>query len=237
MKPSTARPRAARISTLLASSLALATLAAPRVARADDATVTVGAVDAARFAAPPRDERWQEPARPIVVDASGYVVEAPPERERAPVRLGVGPAAITSGRGLGLGLGVSADFGTGTVGARIAAAWLRGEARGDDEARTSPLGSGVGQYTGELTLDLHKRGPIHPILGAGFGLVHVSKPGGGGNAGVGTGRLALEYQIALEDADVRLGAGITGVIAGPTDREVDDLHGYALVGAALTIGF
>jgi len=229
MEPSKARFNVARFCLIFASSLAAL---APRAARADDATVTVGTAPVNDFAAPPPQDR------PIVIDSPGaYVDPPPPERDRAPVRLGVGPAAITSGRGLGLGLGVAADFGTGTVGARIAAAWLRGEARGDDEARTSPLGSGVGQYTGELTLDLHKRGPVHPILGVGFGLAHVSKPGGGGNAGIGTGRLALEYQVALEDADVRIGAGITGVIAGPSEREVDDLRGYALVGTGLTIGF
>ena len=92
-----------------------------------DATVSVG--DPGRFAPPPA------PYRPpvMVVDpppppVDEPVPEAPPrERYRAPFRLSVGPAAFTSGQGLGMGLGVAADFGTGTVGARLAAAWLRGE--------------------------------------------------------------------------------------------------------------
>jgi hypothetical protein len=210
-------------------------------ARADDATVSVGDPNAGRttrFADPP-----PRAVAPIASDEPRddppdyYPDNPPPRRElyRAPFRLNLGPAAVTSGRGLGMGLGIAADFGNGTVGARLAANWLRGEARADDPAR--PLGDGLAQYTGELTLDFNKRGPVHPVFGMGFGLAHVSKPGGGGNAGIGTARIGVEYALGLEDADVRIGGGVTGVMAGPSEREADNLRGYAIVSATLGIGF
>ena len=136
---------------------------------------------------------------------------------------------MTTGRGLGMGLGVAADFGRGTVGARLAAAWTRGERQSD--------ASGIGQYTGELTLDLNKHGLVHPVFGVGFGVAHVNKTEGSGNVGIGIARFGLEYSLGLEDTDVRLGGGITGVLPGPADREVSDLKAYALVGANVAIGF
>jgi hypothetical protein len=54
---------------------------------------------------------------------------------------------------------------------------------------------------------------------------------------MGTGRFALEYALGLEDADVRVGASITGGIIGPVDSEVKDLRAYALSGVHLAIGF
>jgi hypothetical protein len=200
---------------------------ASRTARADEATVTVGEDDEG-FARPP--------ARAVVAEVPSVV--ATPEAYRSPVRFGVGPVGVTTGRDLGLGLGVSADFGTGVVGVRLAAAWLRGDASSSDPRTVgSPLGSSLGQYTGELTLDLHKRGPIHPVFGIGFGLVHIDGPLGSGNAGVGTARLGFEYALGLADADVRLGGGVTGVLPGPTDSALADLRGYGLVGAGVSIGF
>jgi hypothetical protein len=92
-------------------------------------------------------------------------------------------------------------------------------------------------YGGELTLDFHKRGPIHPILGTGIGVIRVSRPDTSGWAADGTSRIALEYALGLEDADVRVGASITGGLIGPVDSDIRDLKGYALVGAHLAIGF
>ncbi len=207
------------------------------IAHADEATVSVG--DPERFAEPPPYRR------PVVVrdDPPPYDGDPQPppyddrEAYRAPFRLSVGPVGVTSGRGLGLGLGVGADFGNGTVGARISGAWARGERSGDDVASTSDLGTSMGQYTGELTLDLHKRGPVHPVFGVGFGLAHVANAAGGGNAGIGVARIGIEYSVALSDADVRLGAGVTGALTGPEDRAIERLRGYALVGAQIAIGF
>jgi len=227
---------------LVGGFVVLGVVSTAREARAGDATVTVGDPDAlptrTRFAEPPPRHD------PIAVDPPVDEDQPVPDswsyghdRYRAPVRLQLGPAAVTTGRGLGMGLGVAADFGTGTVGARLAAAWTRGEARSDDEAQVAQLGSGIAQYTGELTLDLHKRGPVHPVFGMGIGLAHVNRPAGGGNAGIGTARFGVEYALGLEDADVRLGAGATFAMAGPSEREADNLRGYALIGGTLAIGF
>ena len=71
----------------------------------------------------------------------------------------------------------------------------------------------------------------------GFGLAHVSKPDASGNAGIGTVRLGIEYALGLEDADVRIGGAVTGVLSGPSEREVDNLRGYAVVAGTLAIGF
>lgn len=214
----------------------LALLATVGTAHADEATVSVGDPD--RFAAPPTYRR------PVVVrdeppydDDPSPTPSEGPQAYRAPFRLSVGPVGVTSGRGLGLGLGIGAEFGTGTVGARISGAWARGERSGDDAASASDLGTSMGQYTGELTLDFHKRGPVHPVFGVGFGLAHVANAAGGGNAGIGVARLGVDYALALSDADVRLGAGVTGVLTGPEDREIERLRGYALVGAQIAIGF
>ncbi|MEO6572873.1 MAG: hypothetical protein ABIP89_03460 [Polyangiaceae bacterium] len=207
-------------------------------ARADEATVSVG--DASllegRYAEPPPDAPVVR-TEPTYYDRSPYIADPPREVYRSPFRLSLGPAGVTSGRGLGLGLGLAADFGTGTVGARIAAAWMRGEEHDDLRAFDAPLGNGLAQYTGELTLDFHKRGPVHPVFGMGFGLAHVSKPSGSGNAGIGTVRLGIEYALGLEDADVRIGGGVTGVLSGPSEREVENLRGYAVIGGTLAIGF
>jgi hypothetical protein len=201
---------------------------ASRAARADEARVTVGDDDD-RFARPP--------ARAVAVDEDPPPVIRPsPELYRSPVRLTVGPVGVTTGSDLALGLGVAADFGTGTVGVRLGAAWVRGEGSATS-VTNAPLGSSLGQYTGELTIDLHKRGALHPLFGLGFGLVHVDGPLGTGSAGVGTARFGVEYALGLEDADVRLGAGITGVLPGPADRELADLRGYAIVGAGVAVGF
>jgi hypothetical protein len=202
-------------------------------AAADDAVVTVGHNDGGFAEPPPRQD-------PVAVDPRYAETGWAPERERpepyrSPVRLQVGPSAVTTGQNLGLGLGIAADFGTGSVGARVAAAWLRtGE---NSDANESALGTSLGQYTGELTLDFHKRGPVHPVFGIGFGLAHVEKASGAGNLGIGTARVGVEYALGLEDADVRIGGGITGVLPGPADREVQDLRGYALLGAGISIGF
>jgi hypothetical protein len=209
----------------------------PRAALAGEATLRVGDPD--RFAPPP-------PSAPVVIVAQPRpepVYEAPPEEPpspdpyRSPVRLGVGPVGATSGLGLGLGLGVTADFGKGTVGARISAAWLKGEEKGGRDSSSMPLGNGIGQYTGELVLDLNKRGPAHPLVGLGFGAVHVSRNEGSGFAGVGVARLGFEYALGLSDADVRIGGGVTGVLPGPMSPEAQGLTAYVLVTAGLTIGF
>jgi hypothetical protein len=214
-------------------------LAVGSLAQADDAQVSVGYAEPPprRYADPP----WTPPPpprlQPVAVDDPPPYEE--PEPYRSPLRLHLGPMGLTTGRSMGLGLGLAADFGRGSVGVRLAAAWMRGEpSSSDPSVAASPLGGGLSQYTGELTLDLHKRGPIHPVFGLGLGVARASRADGvSGTMGIGTARFGLEYALALDDADVRIGAGITGVLPGPADREVEDTKGYALVGASIGIGF
>lgn len=203
-----------------------------KAARADDAIVTVGQQ---RFSQPPEENPPPQRTSPLVLEEPRFGGD-PRELHRSPFRLQLGPQGITTGKGLGVGVGVAADFGTGSVGGRISATWLRGEGNNGDGS-TTPTGDSVGVYTGEVTLDLHKRGPLHPVVGMGVGLLHVSRTGSSGIAGVGTGRLGLEYSLGLEDADVRIGASVTGGLIGPVDSDVKDLRAYALVGAHLAIGF
>jgi hypothetical protein len=199
-------------------------------ARADDATITIGAPDD-----PPPQMHTARPPTTFVAD-DGFVAREP-ELRRSPFRLTLAPMGITTGKGLGYGVGLGADFGTGSVGGRLAAAWLRGEGTTASGAST-PTGSSVGHYTGEITLDLHKRGPVHPVFGMGAGFLHVSRPDGkSGFAGTGTGRFAVEYALGLDDADVRVGASLTGGVIGPIDDEIKDLKAYALGGVHVAIGF
>ena len=208
-------------------------LGAPSAARADDATVTVGSP---RFSEPPPDAQ-SDPA-PIAVDEADRLRHLRESRElhRAPFRLQLGPQGVTTGKGFGLGVGLGLDFGSGSVGGRLAASWLRGEGTNSDGTSTA-TGDSVGVYSGELTLDLHKRGPLHPVVGMGLGLLHISRKDASGYAGMGTGRLGLEYSLGLDDADVRIGGSIAGGLVGPADDEIKDLRAYALVGAHLAIGF
>lgn len=201
-------------------------------AHADQATVTVGE----RFSEPPPQAR-QGPV-PIAVDENGRFTpdRDPREAHRAPFRLQLGPQGITTGKGFGIGVGLGLDFGSGSVGGRIAASWLRGEGTGDG-GTVAATGDSVGLYSGEVILDLHKRGPVHPVIGMGMGFLHVSRADASGYAGMGTGRLGLEYSLGLDDADVRIGASVTGGLIGPVDREVDSLRAYALASAHLAIGF
>jgi hypothetical protein len=199
-------------------------------ARADDATVTVGQ----RFAEPPDNNPPQQSA-PMVLDEPRFGAD-PRELHRSPFRLQLGPQGVTTGKGFGIGVGIGADFGSGSVGGRLAASWLRGEGKNADGTST-PTGDSIGIYTGEVTLDLHKRGPIHPVIGMGAGLLLVSRPDASGVAGVGWGGVGVEYSLGLEDADVRIGASVTGGLIGPIDTDVKDLRAYALVGAHLAIGF
>jgi hypothetical protein len=208
-------------------------LLATRDARADDATVSVGD---GRFAEPPEDQN-NPPQRsaPLALEEPRFGGERG-ELHRSPFRLQLGPQGVTTGKGFGIGVGIGADFGSGSVGGRLAASWLRGEGKNADGTST-PTGDTVGLYTGEITLDLHKRGPVHPVIGMGAGLLHVSRPDTSGVAGVGTGRLGLEYSLGLEDADVRVGGSVTGGLIGPIDSDVKDLRAFALVGVHLAIGF
>ena len=206
--------------------LASLTFAAP--ALADDATVAVAVPE--RFTEPP-------PPQPEHVRADDGFIAKDPELYRSFLRLTLGPTALTTGKGLGYGVGLGADFGVNSVGARLSAAWLRGEGKNDNGTST-PTGDAIGLYSGEITLDLNKRGRIHPIIGMGVGLLHASRTDNqSGFAGMGTGRFAVEYALGLDDADVRIGANVTGGLVGPIDDEIKGLRGFVQGGAHLAIGF
>lgn len=209
-------------------------------AKADDATVGVAVPD--RFADPPPNQPSNPPSNggwngPNTFKVDDGLIAKDPELRRSAFRVTLGPTGITSGKGFGYGVGLGADIGTGSVGGRISAAWLRGEGTRDNGTST-PTGDAIGIYTGEITLDLHKRGPIHPVFGMGAGFIHVSRTDDkSGFAGVGTGRFALEYALGLDDADVRIGANVTGGLIGPVDDEIKPLRGYVQTGIHVAIGF
>ncbi len=199
---------------------------APAVARAQDRARDLAVVQVGQgaYAEPPDRAVRAGPALP----------DTPAEGDRSFLRLHLGPVAATTGRGLGPGLGVAADFGSGTLGFRLAAAWTHGE---PSVASPSPIGGSLAQYTGELTLDFAKRGPLHPVLGLGFGYARVDSGFAAGGLGVGTARAALEYAVLFDDVDVRFSAGVLGALPGPADSSVADLRGWALLGATLGVGF
>jgi hypothetical protein len=213
-----------KTSVVIASFAALFVVSA---ARADEAVIDVGP--------PPPSPRYADP--PLLAAPPPDVV--PPvtsDLYRSPFRLNLGPIGATTGVGVGPGLGAAADFGRGALGFRLTAAWARGEPGG--AVVPSPIANGLAQYTGEITLDLHKDGPWHPELGMGFGVAKVSRGDASGSVGIGTGAIRIEYALDFgDDADVRIGVGVTGVMAGPSDRDVSDVRSYALFGGAVGVGF
>jgi hypothetical protein len=198
-------------------SLLAATLATGG-ASADEASVTLGPMDDHRYADPP-------PYAPALLPELSTSDE--PEAYRSPVRFSVGPAGFVARNAEGFGLGIASDFGTGVIGVRLAASWL------GPGARVS-----LDQYTGEIVLDALPHGPLHPVLGVGFGLARMELQGTGGDLAVGVARLGLEYSLALRDADLRIGANVTGALSGPRDARVpSDLGAYAVFVGAITLGF
>jgi hypothetical protein len=202
------------------------------VASADSATISVGN-GGARFSQPPpevvvvRDDSPQ----PSIFETPH---ELPEDPYRSPFRLTMGPAAVTSGQGIGPGLFTAIDLGSGTVGVRVLAAWFRSEAPDDPNAR---LGKTLGLYGAEAVLDLHKQGPLHPVLAVGLGAVDVGKTSGDGWAVAGLARIGLEYALTLDDADVRFGAGVTGVLLAPQSDVIASANAFAMFNTTLSIGF
>lgn len=217
----------------------LALIAGAKEARADDASVNIG--DSGQFSNPPPSQQPQPVASSSTTTssataASDGLIAQEPELRRSPFRLSLGPMGVTTGKGFGYGVGLGMDLGNGSVGGRLAAAWLRGEGTNSDGS-SRPTGDAIGHYSGEITLDVHKRGPLHPVIGLGFGFLHVSRPDTSGFAGMGTARFALEYALGLEDADVRIGGSVIGGMIGPVDSDVKDLRAYVMPGAHVAIGF
>ncbi len=219
----------------------LAALVVPSVAHADDAVVDVQgpAPSTSVYAAPPPGRNQPiEPSCPPACESRPYR-EDPPyssyDHKRSPIRLALGPSFLTTGKGVGVGLGLGIELGSGVVGGRLGATWLRGE--GTKDGVVTPTGDAVGHYVGELTLDIVKRGPFHPVVAVGGGVLHVSRPDTSGVVAVGTVRASLEYFAPIEDADVRIGVDATGGLAGPGAEALRDVKGYGLFGVHAALGF
>ena len=188
-----------------------------------------------RFAAPPAGQAVV--AEDFADETPGPVVMArEPERPRSMVRVALGPSAVTTGKGLGVGVGGGLDIGKGAVGGRLSATWTRGEPGGGGGGSSSLVSESFSQYAGELVLDLHKRGPLHPLLGIGFGVIRGESAQGSGVAGVGLLRVGAEYALGFEETDVRLGLSASGGLVGPADTELQTLRAHALLGAYVAIG-
>ncbi len=200
-------------------------LSTPAAAGEDDVLLVGGA-----YASPPPR------AQPIVpIDEPPQREEPPVEHKRAPVRLALGPAFLTTGKGVGVGLGLGVELGAGRVGGRLSGTWLRGE--GTRNGVVTPTGDAVGHYLGELTLDILKRGAFHPVVAVGGGVLYVSRPDTSGVVAVGTVRASLEYFAPIDEADLRLGVDATGGLAGPGDDSLRDVRGYGLFGVHAALGF
>jgi hypothetical protein len=214
--------------------LALGVFAAG-AAHADDETRVAG-----RFATPPPGVDGPRENAVVVERTPDYYIPPPPPLAvpyRSILRFELGPSFVTSGHSLGYGLTGAASVGTGTVGGRFSATFLRGEG-GDNNTQMAPTGSAMSQYLAELVLDLKKNGSLHPVVAMGMGLVHVDNGNGtSGEAGVGTGRIGAEYSFGVDDADVRVGAGALGALVGPAASEVKDLKAYGIFDVHVAVGF
>ena len=210
---------------------ALCTVAS--VASADSAMISVGNGNGGRYSQPPPEVVvvHDDSPQPSIYETPH---ELPKDPYRSPFRLTIGPAAVTSGAGIGPGLFTAIDLGTGTVGVRVLAAWFRSESPDDPSAR---LGKTLGLYGAEAVLDLHKQGPLHPVLAVGLGAVDVGKANGDGWAVAGLGRIGLEYALTLDDADVRFGANVTGVLLAPQSDVAASASAFAMFNTTLSIGF
>jgi hypothetical protein len=106
-------------------------------------------------------------------------------------RFHVGPAALLEPASPGLFTAL--DVGQRAVGARLSAAWLRAESA-----------QGLSSYSAELWIDFRHRSALHPVLGAGASLLRGGALGQKDQAGAGSLRGALEYELPLVDAEARL---------------------------------
>lgn len=168
----------------------------------------------AQFAQPPGDE-------PLVVDQpSSYYREPEPYREpRSTVRVNLGPALLV--QPATPGLLAALDIGRRAVGARFSGAWLNA---GED--------GGLTAYSGELWIDFGAGRELHPIIAAGAAMLDGDLTGQDEASGAGTLRGAIEYQLPVEDAEARVGIGLTALVpAINSEREEPWVMGALTVSA------
>lgn len=176
-------------------------------------------------------------------DDRPVVVQPPPEdrpyqpsswstwdRDRSPVRLTVGPQSSFTSNGAHFGALAGLDFGSNRLGGRLSASWARGvESRGGS--------SSLSQFGGELTLDLAKRGMLHPVFGLGLAVLYVEHADVKAFAGAGTLRAGLEVPLPVQEADLRVGLSAQGGLIGPADERLERMRGLANVLATFSLGF
>lgn len=193
----------------------------------------------AGFAEPPHSQPWPDDDRPLLAPPGEDRPSRPSawtnwDRERSPVRLTVGPQTTFTNQGAHFGALAGLDFGKERLGGRLSASWARG-------LSTPGSGASVSQFGGELTLDVAKRGLLHPVFGLGLALLYVEHGTPNGDvkafAGAGTLRGGLEIPIPVQEADVRVGLFAQGGLVGPSDERLERMRGIANVMASVSLGF
>lgn len=152
------------------------------------------------------------------------------DRERSPVRLTVGPQTAFTSNGTHFGALAGLDFGSNRLGGRFSASWARG-------VQTAAGNSSLSQFGGELTLDLAKRGMLHPVFGLGLAVLYVEQADVKAFAGAGTLRAGLELPLPVQEADLRVGLSAQGGLIGPADARLERMRGLANVLATFSLGF
>lgn len=202
----------------------------------------LAAAQSAGFAEPPHVQPWpddDDSPRPAIAtdEPTRPSIFASWDRERSPVRFTVGPQTTFTNHGAHFGALAGLDFGKSRIGGRLSASWARG-------LDTPGSGASVSQFGGELTLDLAKRGLLHPVFGLGLALLyieHASREGGAVDvkafAGAGTLRAGLEIPIPIREADLRVGVFGQGGLVGPSDERLSRMRGLGNVMATIALGF
>lgn len=188
-------------------------------AYADDTRV------ASRFAQPPFSGHDDPDPEPEPDDPTPHSQP----KEVSLVRLEVGPLVALAPDGIQAGVGAGLAIGRGPLGARISSSW--------SQSATHSEGT-LASVLSELTVDVRRRGPIHPVLGVGVGVLHADRVNGAsGFAGAGVMSFTLEIALPIEATDVRAGAILLGGLIGPRDRELADVRGFVTGGLRLAVGF
>jgi hypothetical protein len=159
--------------------------------------------------------------------------DEPPDgtAQRTVLRARVGPALRIARDGATGGLATALDLGRHS-GLRVSGIWT---AVGQQQ--------GVSQYGAELWLDLGGQLQVRPVLAAGAAFVRTQRADVDGPVdvepddrgfGAATVRASLEYALALESTDARLGAEAVAAIPA---IKVGDQEPWVTLVASLALGF
>jgi hypothetical protein len=185
---------------------------------------------AQEFAEPPRPtlEHVGEPVGDREPPHEEIVLDAVPSSS---LRVSVGPV-LRVARGLtDGGLAAAVDIGGRAAGARLSGSWVR-------------VGSDVGlaEYRGELFIDFGADRRLHPIIGAGAGVVRLGTRASDGTAttstyGVGVLRGTVEYVLPVERADARVGLDASASVPAIQGKGANDASPWLLLSARVGVGF